>query len=231
MNNSDALQNYVQAFNRLLEIDYHQALIADVQAQQILQYITDIDQPLIILDIGCGDGFVIHLLSQVLRNAAITGIDHSKEHIEFAQELTPEQEFSTHTHPDFAYLKDSFDIVYSSLTLHHTKPFNYKHFIKIMSSYIRPEGTGIILEVNPWNLAARKEFKSNPEEAGSTMIWPWQLKKMVKPYGATSLTFYHIFNNTTGWLTEIEPLLSWAPLGQLYTVSWTKKELPEEDAS
>lgn len=227
MNNADSVRNYICAFKRLLEIDKQQALMADVQAHQILQYVTDINQPLMVLDIGCGDGFVIHLLSQALPNAAITGIDHSKEHIEFAKELTPEQQFITRTYTESADLKDSFELVYSSLTLHHIKELSYQDFVRTMSSYIHPEGTGIILEINPWNVSARRAFKNNPEEVDSNLIWPWQLKNMVTPYGIEShLTFYHIFTNSPHWFNEIEPLLSWMPLGQLYAVSWVKKELP-----
>jgi 2-polyprenyl-3-methyl-5-hydroxy-6-metoxy-1,4-benzoquinol methylase len=201
--------------------------MADIQAQQILQHISDIDQPLNILDIGCGDGFAIHLLSEALSHASITGLDHSEEHIAFAQELTPDQEFTSDLSTDFEYLQGSFDIVYSSLTLHHAQPKDYRQFIDIMDGYLRPEGIGIILEINPWNIVARKEFKNNPEESESTLIWPWKLKRLTKRYGKTSLTFYHIFQHSSGWVTELESLVSWAPLGQLYAVAWIKDDLDE----
>lgn len=210
---------YQNALNKLLEIDLEQALFADTQAQQLLKHIDTNNKGLRILDVGCSDGFITYLFSTALPNAHIIGIDHSQEHIAFARQLAPHQNFIFGSIENAQLEQHTFDYVYSSLVLHHIPKTKQQQFITAINNLLKPGGTGIILELNPLHLHTRREFYSNPEEAGLTMISPWALRRAVTQHGTTQLSFYGhtpIVQSIFGRLTKKNPF------GQLYSISWKK---------
>lgn len=68
-----------------------------------------------ILDLGCGTGYLTHLISE--SGANVIGIDNSKEMIEKAQHQYPKIDFRILSAEDFNF-KESMDGIFSNATLH-----------------------------------------------------------------------------------------------------------------
>ena len=75
-----------------------------------------------VLDVGCGDGKVTAEIARVLKNGGISGIDSSRQMIEFACKTFPQ---TKQPNLDFQVmdarcieLEQRFDIVFSSSVLH-----------------------------------------------------------------------------------------------------------------
>ena len=70
-----------------------------------------------ILDVGCGKGFLLYELSQILPNCEVVGVDISEYAIENAKdEVRPNLQVAPAQNLPFE--DDSFDLVYSITTLH-----------------------------------------------------------------------------------------------------------------
>lgn len=68
-----------------------------------------------ILDLGCGTGYLTHIISE--SGAKVTGIDNSKEMISKAQHQYPGIDFKIISAEDFDF-KEALDAIFSNATLH-----------------------------------------------------------------------------------------------------------------
>jgi 2-polyprenyl-3-methyl-5-hydroxy-6-metoxy-1,4-benzoquinol methylase len=81
-------------------------------------------EPNSVLDVGCGGGFFTRALAERYQNTAVLGIDISKSAIRYAQahhslSQLPNLKFKHTTKKLLTYKKNSFDVLISTLTLHH----------------------------------------------------------------------------------------------------------------
>lgn len=79
----------------------------------------DIDKSPKILDVGCGTRRLIRHASNVWINSQLTGVDVSEAMIKIARELAPNHHFHISPAEKLPLSDNAFDIVLSSLTLHH----------------------------------------------------------------------------------------------------------------
>ncbi|MDD3247365.1 MAG: class I SAM-dependent methyltransferase [Methanosarcina sp.] len=68
-----------------------------------------------IIDIGCGEGFIINCLNR----PDITGVDISKKALNIAKRKNPECNFCTGSVYDLSFKKNSFDLVLATEVLEH----------------------------------------------------------------------------------------------------------------
>jgi len=68
-----------------------------------------------IIDIGCGEGFIINCLNR----PDITGVDISKKALNIAKQKNPECNFCTGSVYDLSFKKNSFDLVIATEVLEH----------------------------------------------------------------------------------------------------------------
>ena len=68
-----------------------------------------------IIDIGCGEGFIINCLNR----PDITGVDISKKALNIAKQKNPECNFCTGSVYDLSFKKNSFDLVLATEVLEH----------------------------------------------------------------------------------------------------------------
>lgn len=98
-----------------------------------------------VLDIGCGKGFLLYDLKQIIPELKIHGIDISKYAIEHAKEEV-KQYLKVGIAQDLPYEDNSFDLVLSINTIHNTPIFDVKKQIQeiervgIKHKYIVTEG-------------------------------------------------------------------------------------------
>ncbi len=81
-----------------------------------------------VLDVGCGKGFLLYELTQVVPGLEVAGIDISQYGIEHAkEEVRPNLKVGDARHLPFE--DDSFDFVFSIATLHNLKIFDLRSAI------------------------------------------------------------------------------------------------------
>lgn len=103
-----------------------------------------------ILDVGCGTGYFARMLSATVgADGAVVGIDASPEMIDHAISLTrsgANTSFDVASASALPFPDSSFDVVVSSLTMHHLAPADQLPAIQEMRRVLRPGGTLLIAE-------------------------------------------------------------------------------------
>jgi ubiquinone/menaquinone biosynthesis C-methylase UbiE len=91
-----------------------------------------------ILDVGCGTGRLLRYVSNVWTDSRLTGVDVSEAMIKVASEFAPEHDFYVSPAEKLPLQDNAFDIVLSSLTLHHWNDANQG--VKEIARVLRPGG-------------------------------------------------------------------------------------------
>ncbi|MGE0009788.1 MAG: trans-aconitate 2-methyltransferase [Candidatus Babeliales bacterium] len=180
---------YQEALEHALELAGEQAaFFAEYQAHIITKILNKQGtNPATILDYGCGDGTMAYILSALLPQAQIQGVDTSDELIEIAQGWYGTKNEKLRFSKSFA---GQFDIIYMANVLHHIQKDQRKNLLKTLTDHLAPNGQLIILEFNPFNVFEVWRFYRNKEEQGNHMILPCSIKKLLCNLGTTK-TYYH----------------------------------------
>jgi ubiquinone/menaquinone biosynthesis C-methylase UbiE len=103
-----------------------------------------------ILDVGCGTGYFARMLSATVgADGAVVGIDAAPEMIDHAISQTrsgANTSFDVASASALPFPDSSFDVVVSSLTMHHLAPADQLPAIQEMRRVLRPGGTLLIAE-------------------------------------------------------------------------------------
>jgi ribosomal-protein-alanine N-acetyltransferase len=110
------------------------------QYERFGSYIPETEEPLRILDIGCGSGIEFAYIWEKAPNAYITGIDLSDGMLAALAEKYANRKGQWETvkasYFDYAYPENAFDIVVSNQTMHHFLPEQklplYRHLLKAL---------------------------------------------------------------------------------------------------
>lgn len=192
---------------------------AEYQAQKLAAWFpAQRDTTISILDFGCGDGLMTSFVHHLFVNATITGIDTDTERIALAKDMYGGINFvCADIAKELPFPAGSFDLIYTTEVFHHLPREKQAHYTALLMQLLKPQGTLIIFELNPLNLATVYRFKKNPLEQNAQLIFPWQLQRLLAPYGSTKIRFYDFR------MRVLEPYLTWFPFGGLYAISVTKK--------
>ncbi len=180
------------------------AYICDRIMRSLFHHIAD---PLTIIDFGCGDAQLTALVGNAFFNAQLLGIDTDVAalsynriqypHITF---LSPEQLRDTKVHADLIYMVN---------VLHHINPQERKALIPFLLAALKPSGTLVIFELNPFIYTIRKLF--NKSAYTCDPLWPSFFKKAAPLHNVTINYLYpnHLI---------LEPYMHTIPLGSLYMI-------------
>jgi ubiquinone/menaquinone biosynthesis C-methylase UbiE len=116
-----------------------------------------------VLDVGCGTGYFARLLAESLgRDGLVVGVDASPEMIRYASRRTRAANcrFELGTAESLSFPPKQFDVVVSSLFLHHLPADLQGAALGEMRRVLRPGGTLLIVEAHVprglgWQLLAR----------------------------------------------------------------------------
>lgn len=111
---------------------------------QILNKIDLLDAD-IILDTSCQDGSFLYQLKEKHPDVKVSGIDISEKDIEIAKKNLPSGKFNLSSNKNIPYNKQSFDLVISSLTLHHMD--NSVSSLKEMKRVLKEEGRIYLIDI------------------------------------------------------------------------------------
>ncbi len=152
----------------------------------LLKYIKENDK---VLDIGCGNGRLYHVLKE--KQILYTGLDLGEELIKIAKTKYPEASFVVGDMKKLPFLADTFDAVFCIAAFHHlTTAEERLQALREMKRVVKPGGK--ILLVN-WNLLGQwgteKVEKGDFKRLGNDFSVPWRNSER-KILGER---FYHAF--------------------------------------
>ena len=202
------------AKNRELSGD-EATFFAHCQAGKIYALLFTQATPSTILDIGCGDGLLTSFIQALYPQAQVYGCDTNSESIEFARLAYPTITFDS-MDTTLPYQDATFDVVIASHVLHHIAHDRHAWYVQEMNRVLKPGGTLIVLELNPYNPITAWQFKKNPLEKGLTMVSARYTAGLLRPLGVASTIFYGFFMNHLQWLQGQEHYLAWLFVGPLY---------------
>jgi ubiquinone/menaquinone biosynthesis C-methylase UbiE len=101
-----------------------------------------------VLDVGCGPGYLSRRAARVVGpSGRVEGIDPSPETIAYATRRAPSNaSFTVATAERLPQPDDSFDVVLSSLALHHIEPDQRLAALREMRRVVRPDGRLLVLD-------------------------------------------------------------------------------------
>jgi ubiquinone/menaquinone biosynthesis C-methylase UbiE len=103
-----------------------------------------------ILDVGCGTGYFVRLLAEIAGPpGAVVGVDAAPEMIAHASSRSRSAanvSFEVGSAGALSFPDSSFDVVVSSLTMHHVAPVEQLAAVQEMRRVLRPGGTLLVAE-------------------------------------------------------------------------------------
>jgi len=192
---------------------------AQYKAQRIKNLIPEFNRSGInILDFGCGDGLMTNYLQEVFFEANVIGVDQSEEKVMRARKNYPGISFQHIAQKRLPFADNTFDALVAADVLHHISRSEHQRWLKELMRVLKPGGYFILLELNPWNIFTRREFKRNQLEKNAHMLSPHYAKKLLNNFGQSKSHYYYFFPK---WFI-FEPIIKKLPLSSLYSVSLQK---------
>lgn len=98
-----------------------------------------------LLDVGCGDGRLLHELHQALPGMRLTGIDFSDSPLRFARAFNPDLEFIRgDIADDRSLIPQKYDVITLVEVIEHIPPEKLDAFIEAVSRRLNPSGRLLI---------------------------------------------------------------------------------------
>jgi SAM-dependent methyltransferase len=181
--------------------------------------------PARILDFGCGIGATEKVLRERFPSASIDAVDPSAESVKAAQSLgVRDAHFHVAEGSKLPFPAAAFDVIYSNGTFHHIDHAVHGAVFDELQRVLRPGGHMFIFENNPFNPLMVRGMKKNPFDAGTKMLFPWYLRRLVRRSGVRARTprYYVFFPKALKALRWSERYLRSVPIGAQYYVWGTK---------
>lgn len=185
------------------------------------------DEPLKVLDIGCGDGVSEIFMQKYFGKWVVEGIDVSKESIAVAQKLPLHNAgFAVYNGINIPFDDNSFDIVFVAGVLHHVEFDLHNVMITEMKRVLKPGGRLLIYEHNPLNPLTKYLVRTCEFDKDAKLLRCSYLKKVLQQQQfSIRQNIYFIFIPPKGFLKKlvsIEKIFHWLPFGGKYFVRAVK---------
>jgi SAM-dependent methyltransferase len=174
-------------------------------------------QPIRILDFGCGTGSLYPPIRRFFPQAAYVGTDLSDKMVAQARELNNGDDVFYEMESE-QWKQGAYDIILAANVFHHIPHTEHQKILKEMRSLLTPQGKFILWEHNPWNPFTRKIVKDCVFDEDAVLVSPLQSKQLGKKTGFSEMriVFTTFFPKSLAFLAPLEPWLEWLPLGGQY---------------
>jgi len=185
------------------------------------------DQPIRVLDLGCGDGISAVFFKKHFKNVVYHGFGISEESIKLAR-LRGVANTAFHFYDGYQLNapSESYDLVFVSCVLHHVDYTNHLNLLQQALTALRKGGKLSIFEHNPYNPITRKIVRDCVFDKDAVLIKPSVMSKRVLESGFSKVQCYFtLFFPRTRFFNLIlfmEKYLSAIPLGGQYYIMATK---------
>lgn len=176
-----------------------------------------------VLEVGCGDGYLIGSLRQKISRRL--GVDLSERAIRFAKAFHPGCEFAV---ADAAELSDTFDVVAAIEVLEHVPDDGVSAFIRGLEARLKPAGALIVsvpTTVLPLNRKHYRHydislFRQQLASSGAKLEIE-RVEYVYRPPGW--MRAFSVFSENPLYCIEIKPLMGW-----VWRHIWTRCRLGTE---
>jgi SAM-dependent methyltransferase len=180
-----------------------------------------------LLDFGCGTGAFLRAMRESGRPLELTGCDVAAGMIDTAR-----REWDVGPTPDMHVLDPgplpfddaAFDVVTVSAVLHHVERAARPAIVGELLRVVRPGGTIVVFEHNPWNPLTRWIVARAPIDANARLLSVAECTTLLHDGGATRCDTSYIlfFPPRFRRLWVAERMLASIPLGGQYVVRGTR---------
>ena len=172
------------------------------------------DEPLKVLDFGCGIGLSLPHLIKAFPNSEIYGSDISQKSLDYVKNSYPQVNVIAHLEEH----SSSFDLVFLAGVIHHIPPSHRSIVMKQVFKLVKPGGEVCIFEHNPFNPITRKIVSNCPFDKGVVLLSKANLIKLMDEacLKVTKHAYCLFFPHQVRYLRHLEPLLQKVPLGGQY---------------
>ena len=143
--------------------------------------------PSSMLDFGCGIGNTVRLLAQAFPETVVTGVDPSQESIEVARERSSTDarrcRFVVQEKTRLPFPDESFDVGFTSNVFHHIPRRDHPSWIRELRRVIRPGGTMLLFEHNPFNPLTRRSVRLCEFDKGVELLRPSYTRDLLRAGG------------------------------------------------
>ena len=206
------------------------SFMAELKVMKLKEWLPDhINNAKKIFDFGCGDGLMTSFMKRYFPHTEIFGVDPSPASIEIARESYPEIHFSVNYDEkcDLNFEDNTFDISVAVGAFHHIPFKNHEGYMKEIFRTLKPNGTFVLFELNPYNPATQFIFRRSPVEVNAKMLKPSYaidlLKKYCKANDKITRKYYFFFPHFLRFLRPCEKYLASLFLGGLYAIIVERK--------
>ncbi len=198
---------------------------AEMKVKYLQQF--ENDEPLQVLDIGCGDGTTGFFMQQYFPQWKLCGIDVSEESIKVAQKKNIAQAvFYEYNGTQIQAQNESFDIVFIAGVLHHVNYSLHQLLIKEMARVLKKSGRLYLFEHNPFNPVTKYLVNTCVFDKDARLLKSSYSTQLLKLSGFhISKKQFIIFFPRKGILSKLiflEKFLQWLPLGGQYAIKAVK---------
>ena len=177
--------------------------------------------PATMLDFGCGVGQTIRELQDAFPAAHITGCDASRRSIKSAREHLGESarlRFVPSSEMRLPFNDAGFDAIVASCVLHHIERDQHAHWIGEIRRVLRPGGSVLVFEHNPYNPLTRRVVRTCPFDDGVELLRPGYTATLLRQGGLrpSAPHYYFFFPHALRALRRLDPRLHRVPLGGQY---------------
>jgi SAM-dependent methyltransferase len=176
-----------------------------------------------ILEYGCGIGRNLPYLREAFPGTSLFGSDIAVASLDLAAKENPEINFFCEDGK--VEMAEKFDLIFVAGVFHHVALAERQEVSKILFDRLRPNGTLIIFEHNPFNPVTCKIVNDCPYDNDALLLKPKELKNLLSNSGFSEVSSYFclFFPPKFKKFLAYEKILSWLPLGGQYYVQATKK--------
>ena len=176
-----------------------------------------------ILDFGCGVGNTTREIASQFPNASVVGYDPSSESIAVARQLTNDHGRTTFTEAGdggLPFPNASFDAAFTACVFHHIDRAEHAFWARELLRVLRPGGSMLVFEHNPYNPLTRKVVRECPFDEGVVLLQPRYTRRLLREAGFEpgEPKFYFFFPHALRALRPGERLLRRVPIGAQYYV-------------
>lgn len=175
------------------------------------------------LDVGCGVGFTDRHL--VHRFGKVLGVDVSEAIIERAAIENPSADYRVYDGRTLPFADESVDVTFAICVVHHVPTSDWGSFASEMARVLRPGGSAVIFEHNPFNPLTRRVVKNCVFDQSAVLLRRRRAAALLGSAGLVASYHRYIAFLPFGgaWLAPVEAALRRVPLGAQYYVSAMKR--------
>ena len=176
------------------------------------------------LDYGCGPGNLCKNFHQYFPKGNYFGVDDSAEMIKKSITLYGGSGSFCETNSE-EWKQRSYHIIFSACVFHHIPHENHKTILMDLEKLLAPSGEIVLWEHNPANPFTRKIVRECPFDKDAVLIHPDKSISLFTQInlGQIRLSYTTFFPKFLRFLTPLESLLEWCPLGGQYILIGKKK--------